>query len=153
MDRLLQAYKYGSALPLAAVFADMLADVVSVSGSEGLDAIVPVPLVAGRLRERGFNQSHEIARRLAARRGLPVRPHWLVRTRATAVQADLDHGERARNVRGAFAAGGPVAGLRVAVVDDVMTTGATLEETARVLRAAGAAHVENWVVARALLDP
>jgi len=153
VDRLLQAYKYGGALPMAAVFADLLADVVATAGDDPVDAIVPVPLAAARLRERGFNQAHEIARRLVPRFAVPVRPHWLVRTRTTAVQADLAHDDRARNVRGAFAVAGPVAGLRIAVVDDVMTTGATLEETARVLRAAGAAHVENWVVARALLDP
>ena len=151
LDRLMHAYKYGSLLPIAVLFADLLSTVI---GDEPkVDLIIPLPLASRRLRERGFNQSQEIARRLGARMGIAVDPSAAMRIRETEAQAVLPIGERIRNVRNAFRATSNVMGRRVAVVDDVMTTGATLDEFARTLKSHGALHVENWVVARALLDP
>jgi ComF family protein len=145
VDRLLQALKYGGRLALAEAFADHLAAAVR---ERTADLLVPMPLARARLAERGFNQAMEIARHLARRIGVRVDAHVAARIRDTVPQTDLPHDARAANVRGAFACTGPVAGLQLALVDDVMTTGASLEALAATLKAAGAARVENWVVAR-----
>jgi len=114
--------------------------------------LLPVPLADVRLRERGYNQAALLAQRLARRLRLPCAPQALRRTRDTGHQLALPREQRAANVRGAFAVAprtaGVLRGRRVALVDDVMTTGATLAEAARVLLAAGAAEVQAWVVAR-----
>jgi ComF family protein len=112
--------------------------------------LVAMPLHPARLRQRGFNQSHEIAKALSRRLGIPLAAEACLRTRDTTPQASLPWKERTRNIRGAFACHGNVSGKRIAVVDDVMTTGASLDELARTLRRAGAARVEAWVVARTL---
>jgi ComF family protein len=145
VDRLVQTLKYGGRLALADAFAAALACAL---GARRVELLVPMPLSAARLRERGFNQAMEIARHLARRSGTRIDAHAVARIRDTPPQTDLPHDARAANVRGAFACTGLVAGLNVALVDDVMTTGASLEELARTLKAAGAAGVENWVVAR-----
>jgi ComF family protein len=148
IDRLVQGFKFGHRLPIAAFLADAMADALA-DASPAVDLIVPMPLGPVRLRERGFNQSVELARRVAARRGMPCAVEGARRIRDTRPQTELSPAERRRNVRGAFEAGGAVIGRRVAVVDDVMTTGASLAELARTLKSAGALYVENWVVARA----
>jgi ComF family protein len=107
-----------------------------------------VPLSFERHAERGFNQAHEIARRVAALSGTPLRAGILLRTRHTAAQMDLALADRRRNVRGAFVARGELAGKHVVVTDDVMTTGATVDEIAAALKRAGAARVTNLIVAR-----
>jgi ComF family protein len=112
------------------------------------DLLLPMPLHPARLRERGFNQAAEIARPLARRLGCPVALTTLVRDVDTAPQVGLPWHARAANVRGAFRCEEDLRGLRVAVVDDVLTTGATLHEVARCLKGRGAGWVENWVVAR-----
>jgi predicted amidophosphoribosyltransferase len=104
-----------------------------------------VPLSAERLRARGYNHAAEIARHLRAAR---LELGLCERARDTPPQMELPYDERRRNVRGAFRCTRALAGESVAVVDDVMTTGATLDEVARVLKAAGATRVTNWVVAR-----
>jgi len=114
------------------------------------DLVVPVPLHPARLSWRGFNQSRELARLLARRRGLPIRQEALARVRRTVPQMELDRSERAENIRGAFAAdGGLLAGRTALLVDDIMTTGSTLEECSRMMLAAGAAQVHVLVLARA----
>jgi predicted amidophosphoribosyltransferase len=100
------------------------------------------------LRTRGFNQALEIARYIARETGLALSPELCERTRDTPPQLDLPMKERARNVRGAFQCRGLVAGANIAVLDDVMTTGTTLDEIAAAFKRAGAARVVNWVVAR-----
>jgi ComF family protein len=148
VDRLIQAFKYQGRLALA----DWCADAV-VAARRRIPVPAPVhvvamPLAAQRQRERGFNQAAEVARAVAARIGATLLERGIGRTRATAPQAALPWSERATNIRGAFACTTELTGLAVAVVDDVMTTGATLAEFARTLKAAGATRVENWVVAR-----
>ncbi len=114
------------------------------------DLLVPVPLHHRRLAWRGFNQSRELSRLVAARRNLPIRQEALVRVRQTVPQMELDRSQRAQNIRGAFAARPEVvAGRTALLVDDIMTTGSTLEECARMLLAAGASAVHVLVLARA----
>jgi ComF family protein len=146
-DRLVQALKYRAWLALAGFFARNLASLPL----PGVDLIVPMPLHPKRLAERGFNQSLEIARGLARHLGAPLEPRGVVRVKNTPPQTDLPYDERAKNVHGAFACELDLAEKSVAVVDDVMTTGATLNELARVLKRAGAARVENLVIARSVL--
>lgn len=145
-DVLVQALKFRGELSVAALLGRMLAE--RVADGERADIVTAVPLSAARLRERGFNQALEIAREVARRTHFRLEPQLARRSRDTAAQSALPWAERSRNVRGAFASGRLLAGETVAVVDDVMTTGATLEELARTLKRAGAARVLNWVVAR-----
>lgn len=111
-------------------------------------AVVPVPLHASRLAARGYNQAQEIARPLAARLRLPLLPDALRRVRATAPQTGASRAERERNILNAFAAGQAVAGAHVLLVDDTLTTGATLAEAARALLRRGAAGVSAAVASR-----
>jgi len=143
-DVLVQSLKFRGELALAPVLGDLLAQRIS----EAADCIVPVPLSGERLRSRGYNQALEIARHVAGATGARLAPDACRRSRDTAVQMDLPPAERARNVRGAFECPRLVEGATVAVLDDVMTTGATLNEVAATLKRAGAARVLNWVVAR-----
>ncbi len=142
VEQMVQALKYGDALELAAWLGGRL-----VPPDGDWDLVLPVPLHADRLAERGFNQAVELARPLA-RRGLVLRHDVLRRARATKAQAGLDARGRRRNLRNAFVAGGNLHGQRILLVDDVMTTGATLDAAAAALRRAGAAHVANLVLAR-----
>jgi len=148
VDRLVQALKFHGRLALASFFADELACLVE--RADVADIVMPMPLHPSRLTERGFNQAAEIARHLAGKPGTRLAFRGASRVRRTLPQANLPLDERARNVRGAFACALDLTGARVAVVDDVMTTGATLGELAKALKRAGAARVENWVVARTL---
>ena len=144
-DRLVQALKFRGRLAVAPLLARALAERVSLA-----DLVVAMPLHPARVRDRGFNQAVEIARHLAKIKGVPLALDCVRRIRHTLPQTGLPPSLRSRNVRGAFACEPRLAGLRIAVVDDVMTTGATLDELARVLKRAGAAHVQNWIVARTL---
>lgn len=155
LRELILAYKFENRLDLGrqlqefalAAFERGLAQFPELSAC---DALVPVPLHPKRLRWRGFNQSRELARLLSARRGLPMVQQGLVRVRRTTPQMELKREARAENIRGAFQARKEfVAGRSVLLVDDIMTTGSTLEECARALVAAGAARVDVLVLARA----
>lgn len=146
VDSLIHAYKYGGDLSLAPVLAAELAK----TAAPLVDVLLPMPLSAARLRSRGFNQAQELARIVGRGLGLPVLLHACRRVKDTPPQAALAWKARARNVRGAFVCDSDLAGCRVGVVDDVMTTGATLDEVARVLKRAGAAEVRGLVVARTL---
>ena len=144
-DALVHALKFRGELALAPLLAGLL----SGSIDSGADYLLPVPLSRERLRQRGYNQALEIARHLRHGRLLV---DACERSRDTAPQLELPFEERQRNVRGCFISRKSLDGACVAVVDDVMTTGATLDEMAKTLKRAGAARVVNWVVARTLLD-
>ncbi len=146
VDALIQALKYGGQLALAGLFAHKLDQ--RIGPAAGIDLIAPLPLHPARLAGRGFNQAAEIAKALSRLRGIAMDAQVARRVRNTAPQTALPWRERASNMRAAFACERDLSGLRIAVVDDVMTTGATLDEFARTLKRSGAARVENWVVAR-----
>lgn len=112
------------------------------------ELLLPVPLHAARLRRRGYNQALEIGRELSRRLSIPLCPEAARRMRATGEQTRLDAAQRRRNLRGAFAVDARVRGRHVALLDDVITTGATAHELARAARAAGAARIEVWAAAR-----
>lgn len=149
VEHLVQELKYRHRLCCAGWLADALAAHVEASG---IDCLMPLPLSAARMKQRGFNQAQEIARPLARRLGLPLVSDAGIRVRDGAPQASLPWKERQANIRHAFECRADLTGRRIAVVDDVMTTGATLNEFARVLKLHGAARVENWVAARTLPD-
>lgn len=147
-DVLVQALKFRSELAIAPLLADALANEIGTLPERSVDLVVPVPLHAGRLVQRGYNQSMELARRIAERLNVPLAADICERVRDTPAQIDLPLKERRENVRGAFSCRRAVQARSVAVVDDVMTSGATLREIAVTLKKFGAARVVNWVVAR-----
>lgn len=151
-DGLLQHFKYHQALELRESLLQRLNSALNATDVMEPDWLLPVPLSAERLRERGYNQSHELAKALARRRGLRCDPALLLRVRHNERQAGLKLTERAANVRGVFAVeplrAARLRGTRVALLDDVMTSGATLHELARVLLQAGVMSVQAWVIAR-----
>lgn len=149
VDRLIQSLKYAHRLASANFLGRALAQLAAPL-HPGL--VLPVPLAPARLAERGFNQALELARPLSRALGAPLELSRIHRRRDTAPQASLPWKERKRNIRHAFECDMDLSGKTVLVVDDVMTTGATLDELARTLKAHGAARVENCVLARALKD-
>lgn len=145
----IHALKYRAAFVQARLLGHLLADALMERESVLPDVVLPVPLHPLRLWRRGYNQSIELSRVLQRDAGLRVEPGWTRRLRRTADQIGTDAVARRRNVAQAFSVDLRVAGLRVALLDDVMTTGATLAELARCCRRAGAIHVEAWAIARA----
>ena len=150
LDMLVTRFKFGGGWQLAEFLAELAGRRLDLAKLG--DVAVAVPLHPSRERQRGFNQSRELARRLCAKSGgaIPLMEGWVLRVANTPRQTGMkDRAERRRNVRGAFFASPQARGRRVVVVDDVMTTGATLEEIARTLKRAGAKSVANAVLGRA----
>ncbi|MDH5833322.1 ComF family protein [Luteimonas kalidii] len=147
LDRLLPRFKFHRDLAAGRLLADAMASCFVALPRP--DALLPVPLHPGRLRRRGYDQALELARPLARTLRLPLLDGALVRTRATAPQSELDAASRRRNLREAFTVrDGTRLPAHVVLVDDVMTTGATLHAAAVTLRRAGVTRVEAWVCAR-----
>lgn len=151
VDRLVRRFKFSADFASGAYLGDALVRVVATAPAPHL--VVASPASPARLRERGFNPALLLARRVGRRLDIPVDACALAKVRHTPPQAGLDRGARQRNLQGAFAIRRGLDGLHVAVVDDVMTTGATLSEAARTLKRAGASRVSGWVVARTLEPP
>lgn len=143
--------KFHGRLAAAPLLAELLARPLCARPEPLPDWLLPVPLHASRLRRRGYNQAGEIACALARQLSLRYAPTAVRRTVATAEQTRLSAHQRHRNLRGAFAVDMDLHGKKVAVLDDVITTGATAAELAGTLRKAGAASIEVWAVARATL--
>lgn len=145
-DVIVHSLKYRGELALAPLAAGFIA--ATAAREDRVDALMPVPLSAERVRGRGYNQAMEIARELARLLDVRLAPALCERVRDTPPQMRLPFAERARNVRGAFRCTAVSAPATVAVLDDVMTTGATLDEIADTLKRAGTLRVVNWVLAR-----
>ena len=151
-NQLIVDFKFHAMVELAAPLAAMLSRAVLAAGATRPDLVLPVPLSPQRLAERGFNQAWELARRVAVTQGLRASPQLLQRVLDTAHQTELGRVQRRANLRAALVV--PVArhadlrGRNLALVDDVMTTGATADEASQALLRAGAASVQLWVVAR-----
>ena len=147
LDRLLPRAKFHGDLAGLRLLSALMGD--SLGDAERPETLAPIPLHRDRLRRRGYDQALELARPLARRLGLPLRDDLLRRVRATAAQSRLDAGARRRNLRGAFEVrAGASLPAHVALIDDVMTTGATARSAALALRRAGVQRVDVWVCAR-----
>ena len=147
LDHYVQALKYRGTRSLGRAFALLLVPALA-SAELGIDTLVAVPLHRARLIERGYNQAHEIARTLARELCLPIRQRGVARRIATAAQAGQGARERRAAMHGAFQVSGDFTGRRIAIVDDVVTTGATANALAAALKAAGAARCIVLAVAR-----
>jgi ComF family protein len=148
---MLQRYKYNHLLNMAETFGDLLAESIASTSSGSLpDIIIPMPLHPKRLQERGFNQAVEVARVVGKKLKLDVNSQACSRIKFSPPQVSLPLKNRVKNMRGAFDCKTRLDGLRVALVDDVMTTGASLNALATTVKKAGASHVECWLVARTL---
>jgi len=145
VDRLIQRLKYKENLALAPLLGTLLAEHIASKP----DIWLPMPLHANRLKARGFNQAVEITRELSQQTGIAMQSTWAARERDTPPQAGLKREARRKNMRGAFACKPDVRGLHIGIVDDVMTTGSTLDALAETLKQAGATEVSCLVVARA----
>lgn len=147
-DKLIQALKYGGQLALAKLLGELLA--AAVADLPRPHQIVPMPLHHARLKSRGFNQALEIAKIVSKRLAIPLAPDLIQRIVDTPLQAMLALDARHKNIKGAFACKHDLHGQHITIVDDVMTSGATLNELAKQLKRAGAAEVDAWIVARAV---
>lgn len=152
LDALIKHFKFGERLAQGRLLGDLFAVALAERGDPVPDCIVPTPLHPKRLRERGFNQAVELARAAARRFRIPLLMNGLRRVRYTLPQTQLDARSRRINPLGAFALGDSLPGLRVALMDDVITTASTMAECARVLRSGGATMIEAWAVGRSGAD-
>ena len=152
VDGLLQHYKYNASLNLAQTFASLFAEKkhTQLTMQNAINVIMPMPMHQNRLKERGFNQALEIAKLLSKAFTIPLDYTTCQRTKHTPPQASLNLKDRIKNIKGAFSCQQSLQHLNIAIIDDVMTTGASLNELAKTLKQAGAGHVECWVMARTL---
>lgn len=146
VDAVLQKYKYGNALTIAELFGKLLSK--HRQACEMPDLLLPMPLHPKRLKERGFNQALEIARIVARELRIPMDTGMSKRIKFSAPQATLPLKQRVKNMRNAFICQPGLQGKKVALLDDVMTTGASLNALAAAVKKAGAVRVECWVIAR-----
>ena len=149
ISRLIKQMKFHQRLDVARILGLMLAGHLAQVLEDRPQAIVPVPLHRRRLRERGYNQALELARPVAARLGIPIDTRLVQRVRPTLEQSHLQHAERKGNIRDAFDLDRHRPYRHVAILDDVVTTGHTVDELARVLKRAGVERVDVWSCCRA----
>jgi ComF family protein len=149
VKRCIVSFKFHQQLQFAGFFAAQMAQVLCARSTLP-DCLIPVPLHPMRLRQRGFNQAYELAYRLAKALDINCRPDLLQRIRYTRSQSQLSLTQRRRNMRQAFHCAATRLPARIALVDDVMTSGITTAEASRVLRRKGAQHIEVWTIARAI---
>lgn len=149
VDALIHSLKYQTNLAVAPILASLL--IKQLKAKEMMsDIIIPMPLHPIRLRERGFNQAMEISRYISKHMGITLLPDSCNRIKHTPPQTGLPWKARQKNIHKAFSCKINLSGKHVALVDDVMTTGATLNELAKVLRKQGASEISNWIIARTL---
>ena len=148
LDKLIQAMKYGEQLALARAFAQKLA--LRIDKDALPDYVIPMPLHPAKLRRRGFNQSLLIAATIARELNLKLLPNSCQRLRDTPPQSALPFKERNQNVRDAFRCDVDLTGKRIAMVDDVLTSGASLNAFAAAIKKQGASEINTWVIARTL---
>ena len=146
---LVHQLKFNEKLRISRILGETLADYIHINSVELPDVIVPVPLSSKRLRQRGFNQSIEIARPVARRWGVPLDTRSVKRIHDTQSQTGLNRKQRLQNIRGAFEVQKPLAVQHVAIIDDVVTTTSTVTELSRLLKKTGVKHVDVWSIARA----
>jgi ComF family protein len=146
--QLVTRYKFHDSLSYSRLLAELLLN--ALVKVEKPDCIMAVPLHGKRLYQRGFNQSHELAKIIAKKLDVPLTSKAVLRIRETEQQTGLDAKQRRRNIRGAFAVAEPIKYKHVALIDDVVTTGSTVNELARVLKKAGVQTVSVWSIARAI---
>jgi ComF family protein len=146
--QLVTRYKFYDRLSYSRLLAELLLELLIKT--EKPECIIAVPLHPQRLRERGFNQSHELGKIIATALNLPLLSDAVVRTRETRQQTGLDAKQRRQNIRGAFVVVRPIEYKHVAIIDDVVTTGSTVNELARVLKKSGVETVSVWSIARAV---
>ena len=146
--RLIHALKFNQKLTCARLLGSLLADAVATRIDALPDCILPVPLQRGRLRQRGYNQSIELARPVAGAFSIPIDVHSVERVRDTHAQTGLDRKQRGKNMRGAFEIVSPLAAQHVVILDDVVTTMATVNDLALILKKGGARRVDVWSIAR-----
>lgn len=149
LDHLIHAFKYRGVLSYGRVLGTLLAQHIRARTDPLPEALIPVPLHHTRHRERGFNQAYELSRPLSTLLGIPVDDTLCHCKRPTVDQTELTSAERRRNVKGAFKLKGKPQYRHVALIDDVLTTGSTTNEIARLLKKAGVGRVEVWTIARA----
>ncbi|MCB1984861.1 MAG: ComF family protein [Burkholderiales bacterium] len=153
VDALIHALKYGMQLAIAPVLAQLFIDKLnSLELSEFPDLVIPMPLHPKRLQERGFNQALEIGHHLTRQLNIVLSSNSCRRIKNTPPQTDLPWKMREKNIQKAFSCNIDLSEKHVAVLDDVMTTGATLNELAKQLRKQGAKKITNWVIARVQSD-
>ena len=146
INHLITGLKFNAKLAHARILAELFVDTLNDKDMPKL--IIPMPLHTKRLRTRGFNQSLEIARQISQKTGIPLETKYCIRTRDTAPQSTLPTKEKKGNVKNAFAISKPVKAKHIAIVDDVMTSGHTVNELARTLKSSGVNRVDVWVIAR-----
>lgn len=155
IDAMIQRYKYSESISLSHTFGQLLCEKIRLTNNfDRIDLIIPMPMHPTRLKERGFNQALEIAKvldsLLCKNKTRKLDYNSAERQTLTPPQASLPLKQRAKNIKGAFKINKDLSGKRIAIVDDVMTTGASLNELTKTLKQAGATHVECWVIARTL---
>jgi len=147
---LIHQLKFHDKLAVSRLLGGLLAD-TAVRKLDKPDCLLPVPLYKKRLKQRGFNQSIEIARSLAKTWGIPIENDLVVRVRDTQSQTGLDAKQRRKNIKGVFEITGAMKCSHVAIIDDVVTTGSTVNELARILKRGGVKKVSVYSIARATL--